>query len=140
MLGRLPDADLRVGEMEALPWDDDTFDLVTGFNSFFFANDMVAALREAGRVAKPGAQVVIQVWGRPDSCSLEVMKTAVTPFLPGGPDVRKPPDFWKPGVLEGMAGEAGLHPGPAFDTSWPFEYPDDYPGWPAGTDPVEDPF
>src|SRR5687768_13596569 len=49
---RLPAADLRVGEMEALPFDDDTFDLVTGFNSFFFANDIVAALREAGRVAK----------------------------------------------------------------------------------------
>ena len=29
---RLPDADLRAGEMEALPYDDDTFDLVTGFN------------------------------------------------------------------------------------------------------------
>src|SRR5262245_34235314 len=43
---RVPDADLRVGEMEELPWDDDTFDLVTGFNSFFFANDMAAALRE----------------------------------------------------------------------------------------------
>src|SRR5882672_5363475 len=27
---RLPDADLRVGEMENLPWDGDTFDLVTG--------------------------------------------------------------------------------------------------------------
>jgi ubiquinone/menaquinone biosynthesis C-methylase UbiE len=53
---RLPDADLRVGEMEALPYEDDTFDLVTGFNSFFFANDIVAALREAGRVAKPGAR------------------------------------------------------------------------------------
>src|SRR5262249_16607483 len=46
---RLPRADIRVGEMEALPWEDDTFDVVTGFNSFFFANDMVAALREAGR-------------------------------------------------------------------------------------------
>ncbi len=61
---RVPEADLRVGEMEALPYEDDTFDLVTGFNSFFFADDIVAALREAGRVAKPGAAVVIQVWAR----------------------------------------------------------------------------
>ncbi|HET6946099.1 MAG TPA: class I SAM-dependent methyltransferase, partial [Gaiellaceae bacterium] len=65
---RLPDADLRVGEMEDLPWEADTFDLVTGFNSFFFANDMVAALREAGRVAKPGAPIVIQVWGAHERC------------------------------------------------------------------------
>src|SRR5919201_3017611 len=72
---RLPDADLRVGEMEDLPWGDDTFDLVTGFNSFFFANDMVAALREAGRVAKPRAPVVIQVWGHPERCDLTAMKS-----------------------------------------------------------------
>ena len=38
------------------PYADDTFDLVTGFTSFFFADDMVAALREAGRVARPGAR------------------------------------------------------------------------------------
>jgi ubiquinone/menaquinone biosynthesis C-methylase UbiE len=48
---RIPMSDLRVGEMEDLPWDDDSFDLVTGFNSFFFANDMIAALREARRAA-----------------------------------------------------------------------------------------
>ena len=60
---RLPDADLRDGEMEALPYEADSFDLVAGFNSFFFANDIVAALAEARRVAKPGASVVIQVWG-----------------------------------------------------------------------------
>src|SRR6266516_5001291 len=34
---RLPNADLRVGEMEDLTWGDDSFDRVTGFNSFFFA-------------------------------------------------------------------------------------------------------
>src|SRR5690242_13727122 len=79
---RLPTADLRVGEMEELPWEDDTFDLVTGFNSFFFANDMVAALREARRVAKPGSPVVIQVWGAHERCDLEAMKHVARPFLP----------------------------------------------------------
>jgi hypothetical protein len=32
-----------VGDIEALPYDDDTFGLVCGFSSFFFANDIVAA-------------------------------------------------------------------------------------------------
>ena len=81
---RLQDADVRVGEMEQLPWDGGTFDLVTGFNAFFFANDMVAALREAGRVAKPGAPVVIQVWGAHERCDLEAMKQVARPFLPSG--------------------------------------------------------
>src|SRR6266545_6378537 len=82
---RLPDADLRVGDMEQLPYEDETFDLVTGFNSFFYANDFVAALREAGRVAKPGAPVVIQVWGPHERNDLETMKEIVRPFMPPRP-------------------------------------------------------
>ena len=123
---RVPGADLHVGEMESLPYEDDTFDVVTGFNSFFFAADMVAALREARRVAKPGAPVVIQVWGRPERCALEAMKIVVRPFLPAPPpDAPPAPELWKPGVLEGIATEAGLTPERAFDTSWAFEYPDE---------------
>ncbi|HKH17737.1 MAG TPA: hypothetical protein VKA57_09440 [Solirubrobacteraceae bacterium] len=58
------------------------FDVVAGFNAFFFAADMVAALREAGRVAIPGAPVVIQVWGRPEHCEMEAMKAVVRPSCP----------------------------------------------------------
>src|SRR5215207_4041055 len=65
--GRVPEAELHHGDMIALPFADDAFDVVTGFTSFFFADDMVAALREAGRVACPGAPVVIEVFGAPES-------------------------------------------------------------------------
>jgi SAM-dependent methyltransferase len=123
---RLPDADLRVGEMEALPYDDDTFDLVTGFNSFFFANDMVAALREAGRVAKPGAPVVIQVWGAHQRCDLEAMKQIARPFLPPRPaDAPPDPDLSQPGALDVLATRAGLTPESEFDTTWAIDYPDE---------------
>jgi SAM-dependent methyltransferase len=122
---RLPDADLRVGEMEDLPWDDDSFDLVTGFNSFFFANDMVAALREAGRVGKPGAQVVIQVWGAHERCDLEAMKRFARPFLPPRPpDAPPDPDLSEPGALQAFATRAGLAPHSEFDATWALEYRD----------------
>jgi SAM-dependent methyltransferase len=122
---RLPAADLRVGEMEQLPWDDDSFELVTGFNSFFFADDMVAALREAGRVAKPGAPVVIQVWGAHERCQLEPMKEIARPFLPPRPpDAPPDPDLSQPGLLRELASQAGLTPESEFDTTWAFEYPD----------------
>jgi SAM-dependent methyltransferase len=122
---RLRDAELRVGEMEALPWPDDSFELVTGFNSFFFANDMVAALREAGRVARPGAAVVIQVWGRHEHCELEAMKQIARPFLPPRPpDAAPDPDLSQHGALETLADTAGLTPDDEFDTTWTLEYPD----------------
>ena len=123
---RLPGVDVRVGEMEDLPYEDATFDLVTGFNSFFFANDMVAALREAGRVAKPGAQVVIQVWGAHERCELEAMKQVARPFLPPRPpDAPPDPDLSQSGALEALAVEAGLAPEEQFDVTWAFEYPDE---------------
>jgi SAM-dependent methyltransferase len=122
---RLPKADLRVGEMEDLPWGDDSFDLVTGFNSFFFADDMIAALREAGRVAKPGAPVVIQVWGAHERCDFEAMKQVVRPFLPPRPpDAPPDPNLSEPGALQALATRAGLTPESEFDASWASEYPD----------------
>lgn len=123
---RVPEADIRVGEMEALPYDDDTFDLVTGFTSFFFANDIVVALREAGRVAKPGAPIVIQVWGPHERRDLEAMMAIAHPYLPSRPaDAPPEPEYWRPGVLEDVATSAGLTPGEAFDLTWAYEYPDE---------------
>jgi SAM-dependent methyltransferase len=122
---RVPQADLRVGDMEALPFEDGVFDLVTGFNSFFFANDFVAALREAGRVAKSGAPVLIQVWGPHERNDLETMKEIVRPFMPPRPaDAPSEPDYSAPGVLERLATEAGLVPDESFGVRYAFEYPD----------------
>ena len=123
---RAPEADLRVGEMELLPYDDDSFDLDTGFNSFFFAADLVAALREAGRVAKPGAPVLIQVWGPPERCDLEAMKQVARRYAPAPPpDAAPPPKLSEPGVLEGLADEADLTPEERFDMKYAFEYQDE---------------
>jgi SAM-dependent methyltransferase len=123
---RVPEADLRVGDLQFLPYEDDRFDVVAGFNAFFFAEDMVAALREAGRVARPGTSVVIQVWGRHEACALDAIKPIVRPYFPGAdPDAPPPPDLSEPGLLERLATAAGLTPASTFDVSWPFVYRDD---------------
>jgi SAM-dependent methyltransferase len=123
---RLPHADLRVGDMEDLPYADASFDLVTGFNAFFFADDFVAALREAGRVTRPGAPIVIQVWGAHERCDLEAMKAIARPFFPPRPpDAPPDPDLSQPGALEELATRAGLTPETAFDSTWAYEYPDE---------------
>lgn len=123
---RVPEADVRVGDMQHLAFADDAFDVVAGFNAFFFADDMVGALREAGRVAKPGGRVVIQVWGAHGRCDLDVIKPIVRPFFPGyDPDAPPPPDLAAPGALEGIAAAAGLTPETTFDVRWAYVYEDD---------------
>ena len=61
---RVPGADLRVGPMEELPWEDDRFDVATAVNALQFAADFVAALAEAARVVRPGGSVAVCNWGR----------------------------------------------------------------------------
>ena len=105
---RVPEGDLRLGDLQALPYPDASFDVVTGFTSFFFADDIVAALAEAGRVAVAGAPVVIEVFGRPERCDLEAVKAAVVPYLPdeaGGDEPEQP--YWRPGIVEELAPAAG---------------------------------
>jgi SAM-dependent methyltransferase len=109
---RTPGGDFRVGDMEALPWPDGVFDLVTGFNSFFMAASMERALREAGRVARPGGFVALSVFGRPERCDSTAVFQAVRALLPPDPAGPKPtgPALHEEGVLEAMAERAGLHP------------------------------
>jgi SAM-dependent methyltransferase len=123
---RVPGADLKVGDMESLPFDDDGFDVVTGFNSFQFAGDSTAAVTEAGRVAKPGGQVVMQVWGRPDHCDLIALPRALAPLRPQRTGAPPPTPFFQEGVLEGIASDAGLVPRESFDVVSAFEYADEH--------------
>jgi ubiquinone/menaquinone biosynthesis C-methylase UbiE len=58
---RSPDADLRVGDMHALPWEDGSFDVVTSFRGIWGTTP--DALAEAHRVLRPGGRIGITVWG-----------------------------------------------------------------------------
>jgi SAM-dependent methyltransferase len=58
---RSPDADVRVGDMNALPWDDETFDVVTSFRGIWGTTP--GAVAEAFRVLVPGGRVGLTVWG-----------------------------------------------------------------------------
>jgi SAM-dependent methyltransferase len=108
---RCPGADMRVGELEELPFPDQQFDVTTGFNSFQYAADPVHALAEARRVTKPNGRVVVTVWGAAENCELAPYVAALGKFLPPPPPGAPGPfALSAPGALEALVGKAGLKP------------------------------
>jgi SAM-dependent methyltransferase len=69
----LPEGDFRAGDIEALPWEDDSFDVVAGLSAFQFADDKVRALREARRVSR-GSVVVVVPARAPESGITAIVK------------------------------------------------------------------
>jgi SAM-dependent methyltransferase len=120
---RLPGARIEVGDMESLPFDDHSFDLVTSFTSLQFAGDRIQALREARRVCCPGGRVAMLVWGRRDDCEMTATTNAVLALLPPSPTPPGQP-IGDPGVLESLMSEAGLRPVGGGDVDCPFIFPD----------------
>ena len=122
---RLPDADLAAGEMESLPHPDDSFDVVTGFNSFQLAADPAHALREAGRVGRRGAPIVIATSGRPDRCEAAGYVKSVRALLPPLPGAPGPFALSEPGALEEFTERGGLVPGERREVLCVWTFPDE---------------
>jgi SAM-dependent methyltransferase len=109
---RVPEGDFRVGDIEALPWDDDSFDVVTGFSAFQFADDKVRALSEAGRVSRGPVAVVIPT-RVPESGITSVFKPVFPLFAEDALASMKQSGMFalsEPGKLEEVLAAAALTP------------------------------
>ena len=58
---RNPGCDIRIGDMHALPWDPESFHVVTSFRGIWGTTP--DAVAEIYRVLRPGGRVGITVWG-----------------------------------------------------------------------------
>ncbi|MBS1848259.1 MAG: class I SAM-dependent methyltransferase, partial [Actinobacteria bacterium] len=120
---RVPGADIRQGDLEALPYDDGTFACVTSFNAVQFAADPVAALGEARRVTTPGGKVAIVTWGEMDKCESRFLLADVAALVsPGASHGQGPFALSEPGKLEAFARDAGLTPISIGDVAAPFTF------------------
>jgi SAM-dependent methyltransferase len=132
---RLPAADVREGDLEALPFADASFDAVTAVNSVFYASDMAAAMRELGRVVCPAGRVVVTAWGPPEKCEfLTAVMPLVAPLMPppppGAPSA-KPGSLSEPGALAAAVEAAGLRVVDEGETACPFAFPNAEASWRA---------
>jgi SAM-dependent methyltransferase len=121
---RVPGADVRVGDLQFLPWKDESFDVVMGFNAFQYAADTGAALREAHRVLRPDGLVAMLVWGPQDECEIASHLIALRPLMPPPPpDAPGPFAHSQPGALRALVVDAGFEVELIADAAGPFAYP-----------------
>jgi hypothetical protein len=109
---RVPEGDFRAGDIEALPWENASFDVVTGFSAFQFADDKVRALHEAGRVSRRPVAVVIPT-RVPESGITSVFKPVFPLFAEDALASMKLSGMFalsEPGKLEQVLAAAALTP------------------------------
>jgi SAM-dependent methyltransferase len=104
---RAPAADLRPGDMFDLPWDDNSFDVVTAFNGIW--GGCTDALHEARRVLRSDGQIGLTFWGPGNSLDLRDFFITLDSSTPSvGQEIISLADIGAPGVAEDMLTTAGF--------------------------------
>lgn len=124
----VPEGAFEVGDILALPYPAARFDVVICVQSIMHVTNALTALREAARVARPGAPVVITVWGNEENCDIRAFGRALSDLLPrpaGRDQGGQPPPLSADGRLERLATLAGLVVTDVGEVVCPFRYPDE---------------
>ncbi len=120
---RSPDADIRVGDMEALPWEDASFDIVTSFRGVWGTTP--GAVDEAHRVLVLGGRLALTVWGNVGKSPGAWM---LSPFLWATEDkVQHQADMvalGRPGLGEAFLADRGFEVADRFEIPLAIEYAD----------------
>jgi SAM-dependent methyltransferase len=96
-------------DLESLPFASDSFDVVTGFNSFQYAGNFTNALSEARRVLKEGGRLVIGIWDKPEySDATNVLKAIGSLLPPPPPGTPGPFALSEEGKIENICEAIGL--------------------------------
>jgi SAM-dependent methyltransferase len=96
-------------DLEDLPFADESFSVVVGFNSFQYAGSFENALSEAKRVLKKGGKLAIGIWDKPgNSDATEVLKAISSLLPPPPPGTPGPFALSEDGKMESVFKNFGL--------------------------------
>lgn len=120
---RNPGCDIRVGDMQAMPWSDGSFDVVTSFRGIWGTTP--AAVDEVRRVLAPGGRVSMTVWGNvgksPGAWMFEPFQWATEEKVE---NQARMVSLGRPGVGEAFLHEHGFEPEPRFEVPFALEFAD----------------
>jgi SAM-dependent methyltransferase len=122
-LDRNPDCDIQVGDMQDLPWDRESFDVVTSFRGIWGTTP--TAVDEVHRVLVPGGRLAMTVWGNvgksPGAWMMTPFRWATDEKVQHQADMVA---LGRPGVGEAFLDERGFEVTERFEIPFVFEFPD----------------
>lgn len=98
------EVDFQEGDVEALPYDASTFDVVISQFGHMFAPRPEVAIAEMLRVLKPGGTIAFSTW--PPEHFVGQMFALVGKFVPPPPGAAPPPQWGDPNIIRQRLGDA----------------------------------
>lgn len=120
---RTPEADIRIGDMFNLPFEDHSFDVVTSCRGIW--GNCIDALREALRVVRPGGKIGLSFWGHQKKMqAYPLFKILGQARQEERQNTTSIVSIGLPGVAEQLMADAGLRVGTRTSLKLHWEFPD----------------
>jgi SAM-dependent methyltransferase len=96
--------EFTAGDLEALPFPDESFDVVVSQFGHMFAPRPAVAVKELLRVLRPGGRIAFSTW--PPELLVGSLFTLAAKYVPHPADAARPPDWGDPAVIRERLGAA----------------------------------